>query len=1247
MKKYLFIAVVALTGMLTGCQRETDTKDSCPANRRNVEFAKVPIKLSGEEEDPKTKSVVTVAVEDFVHAYLFAFWASGDDAGQICTYGPEAGDLENTPVAIHTESKSFDWALPLNQSIEIMAIVNPDEDIFQQLDAWCSSQAGMQLTKADLTALTFSCPTGNKLLYLEREELNMPMSCSKVVTLTNSYQSLDLTVKRIFAKYNIALDVTDWAASGWTINAAYVSGAKSNTIAPYFYTGSGAGYTQTDASKLAEVDHSTITDLDDLSFFDANHKSKKVTFYFLENCQNVSGSASKWSKVKSELGSAVDKCSYLYVMVTAFKEGYGNRSFAYRIYLDSTSGSTMKSTFNVIRNTFRSIVLKLGAPQDGFQWTHTNTLSAAPGETISIPFETSLNSDEIETYISPSGKGVNLSISNFSSTNTTNRTDFPYSGVATVTVSSTAPEGAYDISGGDIDYSHDERTGLGDVAKLYVNEPIILTATVPSRRIQFERFNVTTTIPKATLVKLLNKIAPGPSWSSGTVAFTTGAQNLIKNNLSIRNSSGYETANFEGVNLIQVTTQPLPVSNPTAPTALRVYFTLVNTEMGGTQKIDIYNKFDGNTYAKDLDVTARQVNLTPIQTISSEYPHNGFLSDDDQYGLGASVYSVSIDGSNNTVYLKPTAYINGSTVDANILASDIEDYAILIRHDSSSSSCWGDSFDINGFNNNSSNDEKVQLVTDSSGTVNCFKWNYALCTYDTIEDYTEYDWTYAETVFDSYIKYDGHEECLEGDMLLLRLMNPRADWYGISFDDAIRDEQQAWDAVDYCYSVTLDGTGNDYRSLTFGLNRMVPYPYSSPYLPVIISTQNGKTSDASLTADGPHAYDVDGFSIKNKPLDNYGRVVIGYEFENENSGECLVFPWAYVDVYREFTIKAGFQCKQVDFYPSGSTVSTPGVGTLSRFIPYLRCPEMVDGTGAHGPEYLLTRIVECTAVSQQGVNAINPSENFYQATNNAEYWWHNVYSPSLKQELWHCYNSTSPGAPNLGLNDRKAVEQNKVVVYATPKKFDNNKALSYYELDYAGPRVSSLTSISSQLLGPDNHADFCYSWRNIMYWNKPAFRFKNNYCFIIDGMTQTTKVNADGSCNVGKYTKVYFDWEKQTKESISRINAYDTRYALQTTDGIVSAYTDKKGFIYTDTAQNAPSVITGTNFFKVHEPYYYCKTSALSWSVFGSGAVSYGSYNAVRVGAASNHTPEDLDSHMMNRAFGGVCSIVFDETPFN
>lgn len=1229
MKKTLLLISLLSLAVLPGC-REAETDIDIPApSGKAVRTARVRV---GFAEAPGTKSQVTVDVEDFTEAYLFAFWASGDAAGEPCM-------VDGRPVAVYTDSRTFDWVLPVGVPVEVMAMVNAVEDVRREIDLWA---AGLSpYTRDDLLSFTYTCSSASDLVDLQYREYNMPMTGRVTVTLDEGNPVLTVPVKRLFAKFNITLDVSPWADEGWTVKAAKVVGAQSNTVVPYFYTGSGAGYRQTDAGKLAAVDCSTAADLVDLDFRDADNKSKAVTFYFLENCQEVSGTAARWSSVRSDLGSAVDRCSYLSVNVTASKAGYGNRSFAYRIYLDSTSGSAMKSTFNVIRNTFRSITLKLGAPQDGFQWTNTNTLAAAPGESVTIPFETSLTETELHTHVPA---GLTIRIDDWSPANSAHTTEFPYSGAATVTVSGTAAEGVYDIECGDSDFNNDTRTGLGDVAKLHVNEPIILTATVPSRRIQFERFNVTTTIPKATLVKLLSKIAPGPNYNG--VAFTVGAQNLIKNNLSIRNSSGYETADFEGVNLIQVTTQPQPVSNPTA---LRVSFTLLNTEMGGTQKIDIYNKVDGNTYTKDLDVTARQVHLTRIQTISSEYPHNGFLSDDDQYGLGASVYSVSIDGSNNTVYLKPTAYINGSTVDANILASDIEDYAISIRHDSSSSSCWGDSFDINGFNNNSSNDEKVQLVTDSSGTVDCFKWNYALCSYDTIEDYTEYEWAYAEKVFDSYIKYDGHEECLEGDMLLLCLMNPRADWYGISYDDAIQDEQQAWDAVDYYYSVTLDGTGNDYRSLTFGLNRMVPYPYSSPYLPVIISTQNGKTPDAGLTADGPHAYDVDGFSIMNKPLDNYGRVVIGYEFENENSGECLVFPWAFVDVYREFTIRAGFQFRQVDFYPSGSSTYTFGEGSLSRFIPYLRCPEMTDGTGAHSVDYLLTRIVECTAVSQQGVNAINPSENFYQATNNAEYWWHNLYSPSLKQELWHCYYGTNPGDPNLGLNDRKAVEQNRVVVYDTPKKY--NRVVSYYELDYAGPRVSSLTSIYTPGLGPDNHADFCYSWRNIMYWNKPAFRFKNNYSFIIDGMTQTTKVNADGSCNVGKHTKVYFDWERKTKESISKINAYDTRYAIYASGSsgdIVSAYTDKiGGSIYTDTAQNAPSVITGTNFFKVHEPYYYCRTSVLSWSVLGSGAVGFGSYNAVRVGAASNHTPEDLDSHMMNRVFGGVCSFVFDETPFN
>lgn len=145
-----------------------------------------------------TKSVASDDIEYFSDAYLFAFQASGAGAGNPCT-------VNGVPAAIHTQSKSFDWTLPADTPVEVLAVVNAADDIRQQLDAWAGGQG--RYTKANLAALQFSCQSAEDLADLD----NMPMTGAVTVTLDPDAPSMSIPVKRLFAKFNITLDVSDWA----------------------------------------------------------------------------------------------------------------------------------------------------------------------------------------------------------------------------------------------------------------------------------------------------------------------------------------------------------------------------------------------------------------------------------------------------------------------------------------------------------------------------------------------------------------------------------------------------------------------------------------------------------------------------------------------------------------------------------------------------------------------------------------------------------------------------------------------------------------------------------------------------------------------------------------------------------------------------------------------------------------------------------------------------------------------------
>ena len=126
MKKTLLLISLLSLAVLPGC-REAETDIDIPApSGRAVRTARVRV---GFAEDPGTKSQVTVDVEDFTEAYLFAFWASGDAAGEPCM-------VDGRPVAVYTDSRTFDWVLPVGVPVEVMAMVNAVEDVRREIDLW-------------------------------------------------------------------------------------------------------------------------------------------------------------------------------------------------------------------------------------------------------------------------------------------------------------------------------------------------------------------------------------------------------------------------------------------------------------------------------------------------------------------------------------------------------------------------------------------------------------------------------------------------------------------------------------------------------------------------------------------------------------------------------------------------------------------------------------------------------------------------------------------------------------------------------------------------------------------------------------------------------------------------------------------------------------------------------------------------------------------------------------------------------
>ena len=364
---------------------------------------------------------------------------------------------------------------------------------------------------------------------------------------------------------------------------------------------------------------------------------------------------------------------------------------------------------------------------------------------------------------------------------------------------------------------------------------------------------------------------------------------------------------------------------------------------------------------------------------------------------------------------------------------------------------------------------------------------------------------------------------------------------------------------------------------------------------------------------------MESFKIAND-LHNYGQITIGYEFENENSGECLEFIWAKINVIREFTIYCGYQYAQYNYLTNSSTPYSSG--NLSRFIPYLYAPNLdnILGTGT------LTKIIRTTATNTTGINAVNPSENFFRTTNNSEKWYCDYENSS--HTLWGCES---------GSDNRQCLLQNKIVVYDTPKLVTNSgKEYSWYELQYAGPIVSNLLGVIG--LGHEgHHADFIYSHETVALWNEPKFEFKSGV--TINGLG-TTSVVSDKLEIGDKYTRVAFFWKKN-KYTGSKINTYDTRYQISRSYTNYLTWFGTGSTLKTSnlgTAYYDPRRITGYNYFKLYAadtPFYRAQRSDYQDETASNKYVesASGESTGVKLGY---YTPEYSNgaSHIFGRAYG-------------
>lgn len=438
---WAFLAILTLSA----CLREAAPE---PENRPGARLRPVRMHIDTGED---TKSIVSVQAEDFKQAFLFAF-----DTSTKTVFLDENGQN----IGIRTDARSFDWSVPVgpdgdgnSQVMDVYAIVNPDEVTAATLEDFLSRS---DVTEQELEDLAYVCRNSVSLARMETG--GMPMSgCCKGITLSSDDETFVLTIKRLFARYDIRLNVTPFLDGGWTVSAAEVLASNSNTRASYFYTGNGKGVRAAEED-LDLVDMATDSDLEKLNQLGADGKSTDyLTLYFLENCQGDIGLVSAWNRVHAELGDAVACCSYAEFVVQATHPTLGTRSFKYRFY--PGQNDKLCSNFDIIRNQRKKISLTISPDlsAEGFRWVYDGSLRIAPGETLDIRYETSL--EESLIFFETSFNGLpssDLSITQHvfhegaNAASAGHATQYPHYGIVTVKARPDVPENALiQLKGGD------------------------------------------------------------------------------------------------------------------------------------------------------------------------------------------------------------------------------------------------------------------------------------------------------------------------------------------------------------------------------------------------------------------------------------------------------------------------------------------------------------------------------------------------------------------------------------------------------------------------------------------------------------------------------------------------------------------------------------------------------------------------------------------------------------------------------
>lgn len=375
-KTILFLAT--LLALATGCQRAEDLSPDV------LIFKEVAVNI-GENGDA-TRSLISIEAEDFKKASLFAFYHS---TGKIAVYPEYAGDEAGTgPVAIEVTEKQFNWALPVGQALDIYVIVNYNDELGSTLAGYRSDG---DLTKSTLDALKFTAL--DNVYMSDVEASGIPMSGVVHATLANESSPLNVTVKRLFAKYVLKFDLSDLSASSASLQALHIVTENVNTEVPFFQD----NFKQTVRSKFKEYDRASDLDLEQIQ------SGQPIVLYVPENCQGdiTNPVADKWYNVQGLLGSRVANCTYVDMAVKIVDAEGCWKNYNAALYL----GSDCRTNFDVVRNVSTAVTVKIPyvppiiEGQDYFYFENHNLVTVNGGEDVTLNYDTNLDYRQEVSFI--------------------------------------------------------------------------------------------------------------------------------------------------------------------------------------------------------------------------------------------------------------------------------------------------------------------------------------------------------------------------------------------------------------------------------------------------------------------------------------------------------------------------------------------------------------------------------------------------------------------------------------------------------------------------------------------------------------------------------------------------------------------------------------------------------------------------------------------------------------------------------